>query len=117
MASPDPEAAALIRAGRAAFRPTAADRDRVLLALSERLGDGVIDAPSNEPSTGARGAGRFGRLGWRLWALMGIPVLGLGLGLTVGRGHSTTAPAMPTAAAPPATITAAPADVAPSEQA
>jgi len=107
MANPNPETAALLRAGRAAFRPTAADRDRVFSALSERLGEGPIDAPPREPATGAQGAGRFGRPGWRAWPFVAVPALGLGLGLILGRGHSTTAPSIPTAVAPPATVAVA----------
>lgn len=60
MAHLSPEATALIRAGRGAFRPTPEDRDRALLALRAKLGDGVFDGPPSEAPTGSSGAGRFG---------------------------------------------------------
>src|SRR5689334_3554185 len=112
MASKNPDAAALIRAGRGAFRPTDAERDRVLSALSDRLGDGLLD-PSNGPAAGAQAAGRFSRLGWRLWTVVGVASLGLGLSLNAARTHATAAPSTPTTAEPPPVVAVAPPEVAP----
>jgi hypothetical protein len=113
-----PEASALVRAGRTAFSPTQVHRDRVLSALRERLGDAMLDAPPHDASMGAKGARRFGRLGWLRWPLVGIPAFGLGVALMmVGLSYWTIKPSIPTVAAPLVAVAAAPPEVAPSEAA
>lgn len=67
------EASALILAGREAFRPSAADRGRVLASLTRTLGSGVTGATATARPLPARG-----------WVLGGTS--GLVLGVTVAFG-------------------------------
>ncbi len=54
--SPDP--AALIRAGRTAFRPESSDRERVLRSLTRALGDGAFLDDPPPPTRMSAGASR-----------------------------------------------------------
>ena len=79
----NPDAAALLRAGREGFRPTASDRERVLESLSGRLGDGIL---LDGPGAGGTGpAPAMARLALRRWLLIGLPALGVGAGLIAVR--------------------------------
>lgn len=99
-----PDAAALLRAGREGFRPTASDRERVLESLSGRLGDGILldgrgaGAPSPAPVVA--------RFALRRWLLIGLPALGVGAGLLAARElpRTTRADSRPAAATPALTV-------------
>ena len=69
-----PEAAALMRSGRASFRPDASDRERVLRSLGRSLGEAAVDgAPSAAPGNVAA------QLSWGWGKLLGgLAVLGVG---------------------------------------
>jgi hypothetical protein len=78
-----PDAAALIRAGRAAFRPDAADRDRVLQSLKDRLGDAaLLDGPGPGEVGHAAAAARVSLRVTKLWG--GLAALAVGTGVIVG---------------------------------
>jgi hypothetical protein len=97
------EAAALIRAGRSAFRPEAADRDRVLQSLTLALRDSssIEDARQAETSKQAVAA----QFTVKTWALGGLAVIVLGVGL-VAVLQARTAPALLASAPSPASSTA-----------
>jgi len=96
-----PELASLVRAGREAFRPQQADRDRVLQSLRLALGDGAVgDRPHGDGSNGAgTGQGVVGRFAVRSWVLGGLGAFAVGVGVVVGaqpwtKAHSqATSPA------------------------
>jgi hypothetical protein len=77
-----PDAAALIRAGRAAFRPDAADRARVLRALEGTLGEGAL---RGEPGGGKPGrdstAARHSLRAAKVWS--GLAALAVASGVLV----------------------------------
>ena len=73
-----PEAAALIRSGKTALRPGAADRARVLESLGRTLGDGALhDAASDGVVAASRFFSRWGKL------LSGLSVIAVGSGVVV----------------------------------
>jgi hypothetical protein len=84
-----PEAAALMRSGRASFRPDASDRERVLQSLGLALGEGNGDgAPSAAPANvAARFSWGWGKL------LGGLSVVGVGAGAIAAASLWTRAPA------------------------
>jgi hypothetical protein len=97
-----PEAAALLRAGREGFRPTASDRERVLEALSARLGESIL---LDDPGAGAPGAAPVvARFALRRWLLIGLPALGV----SAGWGAVRELPRTVRADSRPAAVTAAP---------
>jgi hypothetical protein len=95
-----PDAAALIRSGRTAFRPDASDRDRVLQSLRQTLGEGVLP---DEPGPGkpahdgsvARFSVRAGRVlgGFAALAVGAAVVLAPHLWRTPARGQAVSAAA------------------------
>jgi hypothetical protein len=95
------DAAALLRSGRAAFRPAASDRVRVLDSLRERLGEAAVAgepgvAAHVEAGTGARGTA------WKsLWvkAFGAVSMLAVGASVTIGM-HLGAAPREPAPLAP-----------------
>lgn len=84
-----PAAKELVRAGRTALRPSAADRARVLHGLREQLG-GLEPTLAPEPSPSL-----FSRA-WLTWPAVGIAVVcGLGAAIIAGtRGGPAPAPAV-----------------------
>jgi hypothetical protein len=98
MRESNPETEALIRAGRAAFRPQASDRDRVLESLGRALGaDAVVDGtPNGKPGNSMPPA----RLPMRPWVVGGLGTLGVGAAVLVAT-HPWTKP--PSHAAAPVT--------------
>lgn len=76
-------AAALVRAGRTAFRPEASDRERMLQSLTRTLGDGAfLDGASQAPLLAKSAAGgRF--LSWGRVVLGGVGGLAVGAALVV----------------------------------
>ncbi len=90
--SPDP--AALIRAGRAAFRPESSDRARVLQSLTHALGDGAFldgSRPADLTRSLAPPAFPVGA-----WVLGGLGVLAIG-GTVIVAAHSWTRTPLQTA--------------------
>lgn len=87
MADLRPDARALIRAGKTAFRPQAGDQERVLQSLTRRLGESAIlgAARRSEPPA-AGGAGPFPVSSW---VLGGLGALAIGAGV-IGATHSWT---------------------------
>jgi hypothetical protein len=70
-----PDAKQLVDAGRATFKPTAADRERVLQALLPRLGIPFVpDLPPTPPAGGG-----FGALAKVAFTVLGIGVVGGGV--------------------------------------
>jgi hypothetical protein len=59
MSKLNPEAQALVRAGRHAFRPSNADRERALRALRAKLGDSVVFGGSVAPSSPTDDPGEY----------------------------------------------------------
>ena len=94
MRDSSPDAAALLRAGRSAFRPDASDKDRVLQSLTRTLGEGALLA-GPQPAHLARGL----RLSTRTWVLGGLGALAVGAAVVVvaprlwTRGPSAAIPA------------------------
>ena len=80
MADLRPDARALIRAGKTAFRPQVEDRERVLQSLTRTLGEGATlgAARRTEPPPGA--AGPFPMASW---VLGGLGALAVGAGVLV----------------------------------
>jgi len=108
---------ALVKAGRLADRPSAADRQRVLLALQARLGDAALAAgaaaeASRAASSGAGAARRSKYVKWGSW--VGSAILVAGAASFVPRyahKNEKSAPATSAVAVPSAALTAAvPAD-------
>ncbi|HZU81881.1 MAG TPA: hypothetical protein VE987_03145 [Polyangiaceae bacterium] len=115
----NPDAAALIRAGRTAFRPDTSDRDRVLDSLNAVLGEGV--APDGGRPSGQASAAAASRFAFKSWVIGGLAAVALGTGGIAARhmrggapAHAgATRPAPVTAPVEPAaTATPAPPDVA-----
>lgn len=123
-----PELASLVRAGREAFRPQQADRDRVLQSLRLALGDGAVgDRPNGDGSNGAGPAhGAAGRFAVRGWVLGGLGAFAVGVGILVAahpwtKAHSQATPpaatSIPAAApAPPLAVLSLPNPQDPPEQ-
>ena len=95
MAELMPDIDALMRAGRTAFRPQAADRDRVRLSLARTLGEASLLEGSHPP----RGTKSIApRLPVQPWVLAGVGALTLGAAVVVAaHPWKTTAPAVPPA--------------------
>lgn len=104
--SPDP--AALIRAGRTAFRPESSDRERVLQSLTRALGDGAfLDGAPHTDLTRSLTPPPFPL---RAWVLGGLGALAIGGAVIVAARPWTR---MPSQAAAPVTLSLPPADPAP----
>lgn len=106
-----------MRAGRSAFRPSAADRDRVLASLRGRLGNDVFGTPPPAAPPGPHRGGWFGQLGWRGTLFVGVSMLCVGVGILMGRGHPETAPLDPATAPSPITVATTSAAAEPAEPA
>jgi hypothetical protein len=111
--SPDP--AALIRAGRAAFRPESSDRARVLQSLTRALGDGpFLDGPRPADLTGSVAPPP---LPVRAWVLGGLGALAIG-GTVIVAAHSwTRTPLQSAVPVAPVVLTDAPSPAIPSPSA
>ncbi len=97
-----PEAQALVRSGRQAYRPSEADRDRVLEALRGRLGDAVALGAAAPRSPVASVQVRAIRAVLSHWKAIGVTAFAGGgllfaLGLEHGR-HASSLPQAPGAA-------------------
>jgi hypothetical protein len=96
------DAAALIRAGRTAFRPGAADRDRVLDSLNGILAESA--ALDGARQTGAAHAAAS-RLTWKSWLVGSLAAVAVGTGSIVALHLGTRAPSRlepaPPSPAPP----------------
>ena len=87
------EAHALLTAGRGAFKPTGADRMRVLQALQVRLGDGVGAADhGGSPATTSAGGGAWGTLPA---AVAGLGIVGALVFSLPPRAHLSGAQVVP----------------------
>jgi hypothetical protein len=88
MADLRPEARALVRAGKTAFRPHAADRERVLQSLTRTLGESATlgAVHRTEPPAGAAGPFPLGS-----WVLGGLGALAIGAAVVLAMHPSTTA--------------------------
>jgi hypothetical protein len=94
-----PDAAALLRAGRAAFRPDASDRERVLHSLGGALGEGaLLDPPHPAGVTSAGPALARFSWGWGKLLLGGGSLLAAGAGVVVAAHLWNRTPAPVTAA-------------------
>jgi hypothetical protein len=93
MSEHDPDATELLRAGRSAFRPDPADRDRVYASLSAALGASI--PPAGAPPTGRTGGGTgASHLPARLyWVAGGLAAIVMGAGLVVVPHLGARAPA------------------------
>jgi len=121
MSDLSPEAAALLRAGRNAFRPNAGDRERVLRSLSATFADRA-DLESARRWGRGRTSGVPGTASWRLWhgwVVGGLAIVAVGTGVVAMRqGSRTSMRPIATAPAPveagsvrqPLVSTSAPAD-------
>jgi hypothetical protein len=72
MSTLSPKGIALVRAGRRAYHPTDADRERVMGALRAQLGDSALPADMGSAATVAS-AGRS------IWRLISMVVVGVGI--------------------------------------
>lgn len=79
-----PDARALLRAGKDAFRPQVGDRERVLQSLTRALGEGATSGAlrRTDPPAGAASSFPLGS-----WALGGLGALAVGAGL-MAASHS-----------------------------
>ncbi len=108
MRDKSPDAAALIRAGRTAFRPESSDRERVLQSLTRTLGGGAfLDGPPHADLTRSLTPPPFPL---RAWVLGGLGALAIGGAVLVTARPWTRTP--PPGAAPVA-LSLPPADPAP----
>lgn len=99
MSNLSPEAKALFHAGRAALRPTNADRERITLALRARIADVQL---ASDPHTGAvPPAPAASTIGWPAISAIVAGFLVAGGGLWYALGSDTAAPVVTTASAPP----------------
>lgn len=89
MADLRPDARALIRAGKTAFRPQVEDRERVLQSLTRTLGEGATlgAARHTEPPPGAAAPFQMAS-----WVLGGLGAIAVGAGILVATRHWTTTP-------------------------
>jgi len=113
-----PDARALLDAGRAALRPTSADRDRITMALRARIGD--VPAPSDTQSPGAIAPtpGAASAIGWPAISALVVGFLVAGGGLWYAlRSDGAASAATSVVAPPPVVPSVAPAAVAPKEEA
>lgn len=117
-----PEAAALVRAGRSAFRPTDSDRERVLHSLTGALGESAALGAAN--NAGPANAAAPSRVALKTWLSGGVAAVALGTGVMVAPHLWTRAPSgvksapavaaapvtetMPSVSAPSSEITSAP---------
>jgi hypothetical protein len=85
-----PDAAALMRAGRGAFRPDEADRDRVLQSLRGVLGPGVAHEGARPAESGS--AGGAARPPFSGWLLGGLAAVAIGTGAFVAWHPWTSTP-------------------------
>jgi hypothetical protein len=92
-----PEAEELVQAGREAFRPNTADRERVFQALLPSVGSGLAPGGTT-PSTAPAAASGTGAIVKAMAALVAIGVAGGSLILALGREPAPQGPA----AMPPA---------------
>jgi hypothetical protein len=106
MADPRPDARALIRAGKTAFRPQAEDRERVLESLTRTLGEGATlgAVHRTEPPVGAAGPFPLAP-----WVLGGLAALAVGAGVLVVTHPWMTPPPPVQALVSPALSTVEPA--------
>jgi hypothetical protein len=102
-----PDVATLIRAGRTAFRPQASDRDRVLLSLTDVLGEGALLDGAHHPEIAKSAASA--RFLMRGWVLGGLGALAVGAAVVVAARVWTTTPSQAARAAAPSVPTAEPA--------
>lgn len=118
MSTLGPDARALVQAGRNAARPTAADRQRVLQAVQQRVAQGAAGTAAASPAVGKSLIWPWGSL-----AVVGLAVVG-GLVLFSSQGGVAPAPSAASVvaiAAPPVEVAitspnqapVAPADLAP----
>jgi hypothetical protein len=110
MRDSNPDTAALLRAGREAFRPQASDRERVLRSLAGALGEGALldEAKHVGPPKGTAGVDRVLAKGW---ALAGAGALAVGAVVAVVAHSWTTTPSRTMS---PATLSVPAASPAPS---
>lgn len=103
MSKLSPDAAALVRAGRTAFRPEALDRERVLESLTRALGDSAPQggAPHAELAKSAAAA-RFPLWGTVLGGLGALAVIGTALVVAPRVWTRTTPASAPVASVPAA---------------
>jgi hypothetical protein len=87
MADLRPDARALIRAGKAGFRPQAEDRERVLESLTRTLGEGATLGAVRRTEPPPAAAGPFPMASW---VLGGLGALAVGAGILVATRHWTT---------------------------
>jgi hypothetical protein len=94
MADLRPGARALVRAGRAAFRPQAEDRERVLQSLTRTLGESATlgAVRRTDPPAAVTGSAALSS-----WVLGGVGVLAIGAGVVVAT-HPWTKTSSPVAA-------------------
>jgi hypothetical protein len=96
-----PEAQALVRSGRHAYRPNEADRERVLDALRGQLGDAVVLGAAAPRSFAASAHAKAIRTALSYWKTMGLAVFAGGsliFGLRLEYGHASSSPRAPGAA-------------------
>jgi len=109
-----PDARALIRAGKSAFRPQPGDRERVLESLTRTLGEGAtLGAVRRTDPPGPASAGPFSSP----WVLGGLGALTIGAGVLLATAHpwSTRLPAAaPMSASGPAVEATPPSPAVPS---
>lgn len=110
MSDLSPEARALLDAGRAATRPTTADRERIAAALQARLGDGHLPSDVQAPRATAAPPAAASTLSWPLISAIvaGLVVSGAA-GVYASRSPST----VPVAVVAPASAAPAPAQTTP----
>lgn len=102
MSNLSPEARALLHAGRAATRPTPADRERITAALRVRIGDAQLPSDT-QASGGVAQAPATSAIGWPAISAMvaGLFVAGAGLWFALGSAHVAPVPATVGASPPP----------------
>ncbi|MFZ5890541.1 MAG: hypothetical protein ACOY0T_05675 [Myxococcota bacterium] len=100
MSELSPRAQALVRAGRDALKPTAADRERILGALRDRLGDAAV---LGEAGTAVVKASKPG-----LWMTLAGASAGLGVAAGIFYFVSSSEPASNTQQAAPAAVPTVP---------
>jgi hypothetical protein len=109
-----PQARALLDAGRAALRPTTADRDRITVALRARIGDATLPSDTQAPSAIA-GTPAGSAVGWSTVSGLFVGLLVAGGGLWYALSSDSTSPiatavaASAPSVAPPVVLAPAPA--------
>ena len=104
-----PQARALFEAERGALKPTSADRKRIALALSARLGAGVFPPGVQGPESALPPPTGSAWLNWPTISLMAGLVVSGGIALSTLRGPDLKAPEPTVASAPAALPPTAPA--------